>query len=94
MANSYAYGQSVLLTAAFVDDDGDAANPSSVTCTLISPSGVETTLTPVNTATGAYEAVVQPDAPGKWLYQWTGTSGTVRPAGESSFRVRSSRFYP
>lgn len=95
---SYVLGQSVKLSGAFTDDDGAAANPTTVTCRVKAPDGTVTIYTSattpavVNTATGTYDLVISVDQPGYWTYRWEGDTGAVTPRDEDQFHVMSSAF--
>lgn len=95
---SYARGQSVLLSVAFTNAAGAAANPTTVTCVVEKPDGTETTYTSVSTppitnpATGSYQVILPTDQSGMFSYRWTGTTGTTTPVVEGKFHVLTSVF--
>jgi molybdopterin-guanine dinucleotide biosynthesis protein len=71
------------------------ADPTTITLTVVSPSGTSTSYTyagatVTKSATGVYYKDLTPDAAGEWLYRWTGT-GTVAAAEEQSLFVRARR---
>lgn len=92
----YDIGQRVELFADFVDDDGDAADPSLVTLQIINPEGDLSSVSPSNPAVGSY--TYELDVPktalsaGVWTFRFEGT-GTVVAADERRFEVASSEFY-
>lgn len=53
--------------------DGVATNPTAVTLTITSPSGVSSTPTPTNPSTGTYRADVTCNEAGTWTGEWDGT---------------------
>ena len=73
-------GQSVRLQGEFVDINGDPAAPTSVTLTLETPTGTESSLTPLqNPSTGIY------------YYDYTvGETASVAPAGDWYYRFRGT----
>lgn len=89
----------IRLTASFVDSDGDAVDPDTVTFKTYSPQGlvasyVYGTDSEVQKAsTGNYTADVTPDKAGRWHFRWetTGT-GTVL-ALEGDFIIQRSPFF-
>lgn len=79
-------GDTVRLAAAFVDADGAAADPSSVTLTVshdgVSWSKADADLT--HDGTGAYHYDYVCPARGRYIYEWVGT-GAVAAAGQAWF---------
>jgi hypothetical protein len=69
-----------------VQVDGVATDPTAVTFTLRSPSGVVTTPTPAKTAVGSYRVLLQPAEPGTWRFRWE-TTGAGQGAETGSFDV-------
>lgn len=53
--------------------DGTATDPTVVTLTITSPTGVVTNPTPTRTGTGAYRADITCNEAGEWQFQWDGT---------------------
>lgn len=94
----YRRGQSVRLTCAFTDADGAPANPTTVTCTVESPAGTETTYTSASTpaitnpSTGAFQLILTADQAGRWWYRWAGTTGAATPVDEGQFEVLGGAF--
>jgi hypothetical protein len=95
---AYPVGQSVKLTSSFTDANGDAANPTTVTCKVEDPDGTETTYTAAsdpaitNPATGSYQLIVVPDQSGMWTYRWEGVTGDAVAVDEGQFSVLLSVF--
>ena len=97
--NAYQVGDLVRITAAFTNEAGSAADPTTVTLLvkLRYVIGAETTTYtyPTNItkdSTGNYHVDFQPTTEGIWDYRWVGT-GTVTAAGESAFNVPNSEFF-
>lgn len=78
---------------------GVGADPSSVTCTVQDPNGVETVYTYApssgeitkDTGTGKYHLPLVVDIPGVWHYQWKGT-GAAHAVRQRKFYVADSAF--
>lgn len=85
MSEIYDIGDRVTLTANFTDA-GAPVEPTTVTCSVRSPSGT-TTSPSVTNASGTYSAEIEPDEHGAWAYRFAGT-GTYVAAEEGTFRVR------
>ncbi len=94
----YYAGSPVRIGAHFEDENDVDVDPSTVTFTLRSPCGVETSYVYLTddevtkTSTGDYFAEVIPTEGGRWRYAWssTGSNKTVR--FEDSFVVQASEF--
>lgn len=94
-------GQAVRLTAAFLDANGAAANPTSTTfkygVRLVNPPPdiTATTVGPgspiVNPSTGNFYVDVTPTVPGDYVFQAIGT-GAVVAVARGGFRVLPSPF--
>lgn len=87
---TYDIGDVVKLTGTFRDVDGDLANPTTVTLTVLEPDGTTSTPSASSSSTGIYTATVTIDQSGTWRYRWEGT-GDVVTAEEGSFDVRPRR---
>lgn len=96
MADPYELGQSIKLTANFVDTNNSAVDPTTVVCKVMDPTGAVTTPSVTKNSTGSYSAVVNiglaANQAGKWYYRFEGT-GSNPATHESMFVVASSRFY-
>lgn len=82
--------QSITLTVVMLDDDGNAADPTSVAFTYrIGRDGTEKTDAVVtNPSTGNYSTTITPDAPGILYGTWQSTGTPLRaiPAKVPIFR--------
>lgn len=90
--NNYDIGALIKLTATFAVA-GVATDPTAVTCTVIDPSGTETTPATTKDSTGNYHATVDLTSAksGVWTYKFTG-SGTCQAAMQAQFFVEPSVF--
>lgn len=97
MSDTFQIGQKPTLIASFTDEDGIAADPTSVTFKVKDPAGTETSYTDAdsevtNPATGSWECELPTlDAAGRWYWRVDGT-GAVTAANETFFIVDSSQF--
>lgn len=75
---AFTLGQTVPLTGTFVDVDGNLTDPTTVTLTVTSPTGI-TSLPPVsNPSIGIYTGEIVVDETGIWYWQWEGdTAGNT-----------------
>lgn len=97
MSNSYDEGDLVRVSGAFTDENGDAADPTSVYCAVRDPLGkitiyaygVDDVL--VKDDTGNYHLDVSADLVGRYYYRWYST-GTGQAADETYFDVEESEF--
>ena len=95
--NVYNQGDMVRVTAAFVDDDGDAADPTTVTARHKDPSGNVATLVYgsdaalIRDSAGVFHVDIAADEGGFWWYGWYG-AGAVVAADENTFFVKASQF--
>jgi hypothetical protein len=80
-------GTQVRCTVQFLDFVGALTSPTTVVLTLRSPTGVVTTPSVTQDATGTYHADVTADLEGVWSLGWTGT-GALTAAVEDSIQVR------
>jgi hypothetical protein len=93
----YDTGDGLRLSAAFTDDNGDAADPTAVIFKLQDPDGEITTYTygtddeVVRDGVGAYHIDIDIEVAGAYRYRWAGT-GVVQAAAEGSFTGRASAF--
>ena len=94
-ANTYELGNTVVLAVQFVTLRPTVpADPGSITCRVLDPTGAETdyTITPLTrTGVGAYSVSGLPTLVGTWSYRWEGT-GAVVAAHDNTFIVSSSSF--
>jgi hypothetical protein len=70
--------------------NGVATDPTAVTLTITSPTGVTTTPTPTHTGTGAYSTDVTSNEAGTWQYLWEGT-GTASDATAGTWEVQETQ---
>lgn len=83
-------GDRVTLAATFTAPGATGhVQPTTVTCTVRSPSGTEQLLGVTNT-NATYSAEFEPDEAGTWWYRFAGT-GSYVVAEESAFSVRKRR---
>lgn len=95
----YIRGTRVRCFAAFENDAGAAADPTTVIFKVIPPSGVANIVTKtyptdievVKDSTGNYHLDVDATIVGEWEYRYEGT-GTVITAGEGKFLVEDTPF--
>lgn len=90
--NNYIIGDLLKLTASFAVG-GVATDPTSVTCTVIDPSGTETTPATTKDSTGNYHATVDLTGAksGVWTYKFVST-GACQAAMQAQFFVEPSVF--
>lgn len=94
MARTYKYNQKVKLKVKFRDEDGNLADPSSVSLTVKDPAGADTTPSITNDGTGLRSAIVTGNAEGTWHWRWVGTGGTVDGAvDEGIFHISKTPFF-
>lgn len=86
-------GDDVELSAAFLDENDDPANPDTVTVVLVAPDGTSTVYVAgvapevSNTVVGTYVFVDVPSAVGLWQWTFSGTGGGVEAAESGGFAV-------
>ena len=96
--NAYDIGDEVYLTAAFTDENGDPADPTTVTFRSRKPDGTVTTYVYGIDAQveylslGNYAVTLSVDLAGTWFYRWEGSDDPAA-AEENIFTVRRSEFY-
>ena len=97
--NAYQVGDLVRISAAFTNEAGAAADPTTVTLLVklryVIGSTATTYTYPTNItkdSTGNYHVDFTPTTEGIWDYRWVGT-GSVQAAAESAFNVPDSQFY-
>lgn len=86
----YFPGAKATLSVTFANASNVATDPSSLTLTIVDPSGNSTVLTAsdvVKDSTGVYHYLLTVDEAGEWFYQWAGT-GTGAVVNQGSFVVR------
>lgn len=93
---TYLPGNEITLSAEFIDrDTGEPADPTTVTLTILSPDGDETTVDQgdlSNPSVGVWEYDYTTVTPiGKWYYGFAGT-GAIVATGKRSFVVKASVF--
>ena len=86
----YAYGDTVVINAVFVDIGGAPANPATVDVTVKAPDGTLTTPTATNIGVGQYRAVTDGTEPGIWYYRVVGVGNDSDATAEGSFCVEAS----
>lgn len=89
------HGDDLEIVATFNDADGNAADPTTVTFTLITPEGAGTDYTAAdpevtNPQVGTYVALFVPDAAGRWFYRVHGTGGGIDSAETGAVDVEAS----
>lgn len=78
--NRYPLGSAPVLRAAFTDENGQDAEPTTVTLTVTTPAGVATTYTAgqmTNDGVGRWSKEITASALGTWTYAFTGTGAVV-----------------
>lgn len=93
---SYTIGDTARVSGAFDALDGTATDPTTVTCMIRTPAGVETSYAygasaVVRDSAGRYHYDVALTAAGRWIYRWKGT-GSLVAAGEGFVDVARSGF--
>ena len=91
--NRYDVGDTVRVSATFLNVNGVLADPATVTCTFRRPNGTNITATPTSSTTGVWIAEVTVDDSGVWRYRFEGTD-TESVAEEGSFVVRRQMVIP
>ena len=92
------FGDELKITATFTDEDGDAADPATVTFKTKDPAGTVasyvfgTAVEVIRIATGVYKLLFTPSAEGVWYWRAEGTA-PVKQAAEGQFRIADSVFY-
>lgn len=104
--NTYTRGSKVRVSVSFVDASDVAADPSTVTLTVLAPKAVGGTPPGeqhsyaygdgviVKDGVGEYHADITTDANGLWRWRWEGTGGNADAATEGSFIVASNVVKP
>lgn len=91
-------GSQVDLTTAFTDQNGNSADPTTVTLKLMSPECRESSYTygtdeeVSKQGVGNYTARITPDKAGRWHYRWETTGDGTTIASEGDFLVQRSPF--
>jgi len=91
-------GTSLRITVNFVDEDGSAVDPTTVTFSTYNPCRTKTdyvydTDAEVGrSAAGAYYADIEPDIAGRWHYRWKTTGSGTTIAKEGNFVIQDSKF--
>lgn len=97
MANLYTMGQNVEMTVVFTDKDGNAVDPSVVTCMLRSPNGIVTQPAVQRVSQGNYLASYtipgSRTSAGTWSYRFEGTGAGPTGAADAYFFVPPDPFY-
>ena len=96
MTTPYDVGQIIRTTVTFVDFNGSAMDPTTVTFKYREPDGTITTAVypaagVTKSGTGVYYGTVTLDAEGSWWTRWEGV-GAVVAATEAPVQVRASMF--
>lgn len=85
-------GDEIVLSADFTDENGNPANPVTVTLKILDPAGATTTFTTfTQPLTGRYEHSLVITMSGRWHYRFEGVGGVTQ-AEEHDFSVRQSVF--
>jgi hypothetical protein len=82
-------GDDVVLTLNF-SRNGAATDPSTQTCTVVDPTGHETTVTLTRISAGVFTGTFTPTVSGQHWCRGVGT-GTAKAAQEITFHVREQR---
>ncbi len=90
--NSYDVGETVRITVTFTDSNGTAADPDTVTCKVLDPSGNQSTPSVSTSGTGVYYADVTIDEAGAWVYRFEGTGTLPDAADEHQFLAENTEF--
>ena len=83
----------IRLEARFFNDDDEDTNPTTVTLTTMSPSGLAVTYTYDTddnlgrTDTGDYYCDFTADESGRWFWRWAATGNATTVADEGNFMV-------
>ena len=90
-SQKYLVGNMILMTAAFTNAAGGAADPDTVTCTVKAPNGETIAATVVRDSTGLYHVDFSTTGlpAGKYVYRWAGV-GTIEAAAEGGFTLTAS----
>lgn len=94
MADTWDIGDQITVVATFTDADGVLTNPTTVTCSHRSPSGVEVTgaAPTANPATGVFHYTLPVfTETGPWAWRIKGTAGLIA-AVEGVVTVRKTKF--
>lgn len=91
MANQYTIGATIKMTATFRNASAAVTDPTTVTCIIKTPAGVETTYTwalstVTKDSTGVFSKTITVDENGTYQYYFKGT-GTVADAARGHFLV-------
>lgn len=96
--NHYDLNDMVKVEVTFTNENGNAANPTTVTMFYEKPDGTEIELVygvsgeVMRPATGTYYINILADMPGLWHYRFEG-DGLITSAAEWQFYVEESEFY-
>lgn len=83
---TYYVDDDVVLIAEFTDRDGNPANPTTVTCTVVDPDGSAEVVAMAATEVGHWEGHFVPSKPGLHKWEAKGT-GAVQKGDHDSFVV-------
>lgn len=90
MANNYEVGQGVRVSCAFVDQNGQPADPNAVSASILAPgANLGVALSVVKDSTGNYHADYTPAVPGIFRYKFVGSGGLSAVAEETFTAVES-----
>lgn len=89
-----AVGNVARLSGAFTDENGDPADPTTVTVQILTPGNIETTETPIRDGAGLYHYDVTLTTPGTWQYRFIGTGAVVAQTADRSLYVNASFLAP
>lgn len=89
--NTYTKGTEIGITGQFFDDEGNPANPTTVTAVVKKPDGTEIIMDSLvtNVGAGAYTVPYTGWDLGLYDYRMQG-SGSLKAAGEGKFMVESA----
>ena len=90
--NTYDIGDQIQVQVNFTDLNNNPIDPTTVTFKYAIPGGIPTTGTATKQSTGVYTGLITTTIAGTYTYRFEGT-GAVIAAAESTFLVRTSKFY-
>lgn len=83
-------GSTPVITTTFRDEDGNLADPNTVSADIRAPDGTMSSPTPTNVSVGIWETLVPVDQAGWWFYEIAGSGGGVDVVDQGSFCVAPS----
>lgn len=83
-------GSTPVIITTFRDEDGNLADPNTVTAIIRAPDGTISNPVPTNASVGIWETLVPVDQAGMWFYEISGTGGGVEVSDKDAFCVLPS----